>query len=150
MAARRARTKEERERLKELAKRLLEEAWASGGALAALPESQRREMEMVVQECVGLFCRSSSCVEGRNGRLALHHHGQGKLSEKRLKVLTVVHNYLIKRADGTTAAERFFGNKPRDLFQCLLKRMPDLPKPAAKRPHAKGHKKAAQTAAKAG
>ena len=71
--------------------------------------------------------------EGRNGRLSLFHHGQGKLSDKRLQSLTVVHNYLVKRADGTTAAERLFGTKPPELFDWLLKHLPDLPRPAAKR-----------------
>jgi hypothetical protein len=38
----------------------------------------------VSNEVVGLFARSSSCVEGRNGRLALFHHGQTRLSAGRL------------------------------------------------------------------
>ncbi len=32
------------------------------------------------------------------------------------------------------AAERFFGQKPKDVFSWLLERMPDLPRPARKRP----------------
>jgi hypothetical protein len=132
-AARKGRDAEERQRLKELGESLLEEAWADGGALAALAEDQKKEVERVARECAGLFQRSSSCVEGRNGRLSLFHHAQGKLTDKRLKSLTFVHNYLVKRADGTTAAERLFGTKPPALFDWLLKRMPDLPRPAAKR-----------------
>lgn len=31
-----------------------------------------------------------------------------------------MHNYYIKRRDGTTAAERFFEAKPNDLFEVLL------------------------------
>ena len=57
-----------------------------------------------------------------------------RLSEKRLRTLTVVHNYVVRRPDGTTAAERFFGQKQRDAFDWLLQRMPELPRPAAKRP----------------
>ena len=54
------------------------------------------------------FHRSSSAVEGRNGCLSqMYHNGRG-LSQKRLKALTVIHNYGIKRADGTTAATRLF------------------------------------------
>ena len=48
--------------------------------------------------------------------------------------MTVIHNYQSTRPDGTTAAERFFGKKPRDVFNWLLERLPDLPRPAAKRP----------------
>jgi Family of unknown function (DUF6399) len=144
-AARRARTADEGRPQEELAKRLLEEAWGAGGALSRLQREERTEVERVAQEVVGLFARSSSCVEGRNGRLALFHHGQTRLSAARLQALTAVHNYVTERADGTTAAERFFGQKPREAFSWLLERLPDLPRPAAKRP-----KKAPKTAPKPG
>ena len=132
-AAARARTGDERKRLQQLAAELQKAAWQAGGALASLPEEEQRAVQHVAQECAGLFSRSSSCVEGRNGRLSLHHHGQGRLSARKLRALTVLHNYGVKRTDGTTAAERFFGVKHRDLFSWLLERMPDLPRPAAKR-----------------
>jgi len=132
-AAARARTREERQRLRQLATQLQKAAWQQGSVLASLPEAQQRAVQRVAQECAGLFSRSSSCVEGRNGRLSLHHHGQGRLSARKLKALTVIHNYGVKRRDGTTAAERFFGVKHQDLFSWLLERMPDLPRPAAKR-----------------
>jgi hypothetical protein len=83
---------------------------------------------------VALYVRSSSCVEGRNGQLELHHHGLRGLSESKLAALTAVHNFWTRRVDGTTAAERFFGQRPRDLFEWLLDVMPDLPRPARKRP----------------
>jgi hypothetical protein len=144
-AARRARDGDERGRLRKLAEELQKEAWAEDGALGRLEEQERQEVVRVSRQCAGLFARSSSCVEGRNGRLSLHHHGHTRLSAARLKALTVVHNYVSRRPDGTTAAERFFGSKPRDVFTWLLERMPDLPRPAAKRP-----KKDAQGLAKAG
>jgi Family of unknown function (DUF6399) len=133
MAARRARTAEERKRLRELAEELKTEAWQTGGALAALPEGERQEVEEVARQIAGLFQRSSSSVEGRNGRLSLQHHGHSRVSERRLQALTVIHNYIVQRADGTTAAERFFGQKHKDVFSWLLERMPDLPRPAPKR-----------------
>ena len=102
--------------------------------MSSLPEEEKREVEEAARETAGLFQRSSSCVEGRNGRLSLQHHGHSRVSERRLKALTVIHNYMVKRSDGTTAAERFFGQKPRDVFTWLLERMPDLPRPAPKRP----------------
>lgn len=132
-AARRARTAEERQQKQALATRLLESARRRQGALGRLSEQERAGVEQVSCEVVGLFARSSSCVEGRNGRLSMFHHGQTRLSSGRLKALTAMHNYVIKRADGTTAAERFFGHKPRDAFAWLLARMPDLPRAAAKR-----------------
>jgi hypothetical protein len=144
-AAKRARTVEQRRAKEELAERLLKEAWAADGVLRRLTEEEQEEVKRVASEVVGLFARSSSCVEGRNGRLALFHHGQTRLSAGRLKALTVIHNYWTERADGTTAAERFFGKKPRDLFSWLLQRLPNLPRPAAKRPS-----QANPTTAKAG
>lgn len=134
MAAGRARTVQERKRLKELAERLKREAWQEGGALSRLSEQEKKRVAEVAQQGAELFQRSSSCVEGRNGRLSLQHHGHSRVSEQRLKALTVLHNYLVKRADGTTAAERFYGQKHKDLFSWLLERMPDLPRPAQKRP----------------
>jgi hypothetical protein len=134
MAAGRARTAEERHRLKEMAARLKREAWQEGGALSALPQETKEQVEVVAYESAGLFQRSSSCVEGRNGRLSLQHHGHSRVSERRLKALTVIHNYMVKRADGTTAAQRFFGLKHKEVFSWLLERMPDLLRPARKRP----------------
>ena len=141
----RARTAEQRRQREDLADRLLARAGAPGGPLSRLPPEEQQAVRRTGDELVGLFARSSSCVEGRNGRLALFHHGQTRLGAGRLKALTAVHNYLSQRADGTTAAERFFGQKPRDLFAWLLGRLPDLPHPAAKRPH-----KADRPTAKAG
>jgi hypothetical protein len=138
MAAGRARTAEERARLKEMAEELKKEAWQKDGALASLSEEEKRQVNEVAQERAGLFQRSSSCVEGRNGRLSLQQHGHSRVSERRLQAQTVIHNYLIKRGDGTTAAERFFGQKHKDLFSWLLHRMPDLPRPAQKRPQPAG------------
>jgi hypothetical protein len=132
-AAGRARTAAERTRLKGLAEVLKKEAWQEGGALWSLPEEKRQAVAEVAQESAGLFQRSSSCVEGRNGRLSLQHHGHSQVSERRLKALTVIHNYMVKRADGTTAAQRFFGQQHKDVFSWLLERMPSLPRPAPKR-----------------
>jgi len=95
----------------------------------------------VAQECAELFQRSSSCVEGRNGQLALRHHSLHRLRDQKLEALTTVHNYFVRRSDGTTAAERFFGAKPGNLFEWILERV-DLPGwPAQKRsePKPKGY-----------
>jgi len=34
--------------------------------------------------------------------------------------LTAIHNFFLTRPDGTTAAERFFGQKPRSMFAAIL------------------------------
>jgi hypothetical protein len=87
-------------------------------------EVYQRKLRVEALNCANVFQRSSSCVEGRNGYLSLRHHGLHKISDRKLKVLTVIHNYFIKRDDDTTAAERFFEQKHRDLFEELLGSMP--------------------------
>jgi hypothetical protein len=128
--ASRGRDAEQERQRRELSERLLAAAWAARGPLGRLSEEHRTALAGVAEEAVALFVRSSSCVEGRNGQLSLYHHGQGPLSDLRLRSLTAVHNYVVERPDGTTAAERFFGSKPRPVFEWLLERMPELPRPA--------------------
>jgi len=99
-----------------------------------LEKEERLKIEKTAKNCAYLFQRSSSCVEGRNGYLSLRHHGLHKLSTRKLTVLTVLHNYFIKRPNGTTAAERFFEQKPKELFGVLLEQFPYPPRPAIK-PH---------------
>lgn len=78
---------------------------------------------------VNKFQRTSSQVEGRNGYLSrIHHCGRG-LSAHRLQVLTVIHNFALHRADGTTAAQRLFGRPFPDLFEFIVEHMSDLPLP---------------------
>jgi hypothetical protein len=83
-----------------------------------------------VEQCAGEFCRGTSCVEGRNGVLSLRHHAYRRLLPKKRAALTVAHNFLSTRQDGTTAAQRFFEQPHPHLFKWLLKRMPDPPRPA--------------------
>jgi uncharacterized protein with PIN domain len=82
------------------------------------------------KELAETFQRSTSSVEGRNGGLSLLIHRFHHFHEKTLKVLTIVHNFGIKRkSDDSTAAERFFGSKHDDLFDYLERkvRIPSKP-----------------------
>jgi hypothetical protein len=54
--------------------------------------------------CVQTFQRSSSCVEGRNGQLALRHHSFHRLSPRKLQALTTIHNFFLTSA--TAASSR--------------------------------------------
>ena len=80
----------------------------------------RARVLVVVETCADLFVRTSSYVEGRNGQLSLHHHRTHHITPALLKALTVIHNYVLTRRDGTTAAERFTGQKHEDLFAHLV------------------------------
>lgn len=118
--------------LRDQAHRIREAPDVAAG-LAALRPEQRAAIEQVVADCADLFQRASSCVEGRNGQLSLRHHSLHNIAPTRLEALTAVHNYFLRRPDGTTAAQRFFGAPPADLFNFLLDHL-DMPaRPAAKR-----------------
>jgi hypothetical protein len=94
---------------------------------------QWEKWQAVAWECAGWFVRGSSAVEGRNGVLELRHRHLHRLSPRKLGVLTTLHNYWIKRPDGTTAAERFFGQAPADLFGHLVATLPMPARPAKRR-----------------
>lgn len=132
IASKKARTAKEKHRIATLSTELLGRLALIDG-WCSLAQSTREQMKAVAINCAQLFQRSSSCVEGRNGYLSLRHHSLHKLSTRKLTVLTVLHNYYIQRSDRTTAAERFFEQKPKDLFGYLLDRIPYPARPAMKR-----------------
>jgi len=96
---------------------------------AQLAQEELEHWLILGTNMVGQFHRSSSAVEGRNGWLSqMYHNGRG-FTEKRLKALTVIHNYFIQRKDGSTAAMRLFGREHPDLFNWLLDQLGELPLP---------------------
>lgn len=133
LVSEKAQAAEQRHDLEKRSQALLTPLLSPSGPFAQLESNDLKLVETVAQECAEVFQRSSSCVEGRNGYLALWHHSLHRLSQRKLEALTTVHNFFIKRTNGTTAAERFFAAKPRDLFEGVLERV-DLPgRPAQKR-----------------
>ena len=78
---------------------------------------------------VGKFQRSSSAVEGRNGWLSQMYRNGRSFTARRLKALTAIHNFDLRRFDGTSAAERLFDAEFPDLFEWTLKRIGPLPLP---------------------
>lgn len=81
------------------------------------------------QDMCAHYQRTSSAVEGRNGYLSKLHHARRGFSEQSLKVLTIIHNFDIKRADGSTPAQRLFGHHFPDLFEWILDNITELPMP---------------------
>lgn len=133
LVANRAKTANQRQEVRQKSEQLLEKLKAENNPIWQLSEEELEVVVKVALECAQLFQRSSSCVEGRNGQLSLRHHTLHRMSNRKLNALTVIHNYWIKRTDGTTAAERFFASQPKDLFEHLYKQMPLPPRPARKR-----------------
>ncbi|WP_373509137.1 DUF6399 domain-containing protein [Thiocapsa sp.] len=133
VAARSSRA-EHRHPLRALSAQRLAPLQQSSHPIQSLDPQTRRHLEPVAGECADLFQRSSSCVEGRNGVLALYPHGHHRLGPRKQQVLTALHTFAIKRSDGTTAAERFLAQPHPSLFEQLLERMPWPARPARRRP----------------
>jgi hypothetical protein len=133
-AAARSPSAEQRHRLRALSAQRLAPLQQPAHPIQSLDEATRRHLEQVAGDCADLFQRSSSCVEGRNGVLALYQHGHHRLSPRKQQVLTALHNFSITRPDGTTAAERFFAQPHPSLFEQVLERMPWPARPARRRP----------------
>jgi len=107
--------------LRALAERLRAPLFAPSGALGALSPLEQQQLQHKAKTLAEVFQRSSSNVEGRNGYLSLSNHQLRGLDHPRKRAcLTAVHNFFLTRADGTTAAERFFGQKPQSMFAAIL------------------------------
>jgi len=124
------RTVREGESLRVLAERIRTPLFAPGGALGELNAVAQNQLKAQAARLAEVFQRSSSNVEGRNGYLSLRNHQLRGLDHPRKRAcLTAVHNFFLTRADGTTAAERFFGQKPRCMFAAILEsvELPPVP-----------------------
>jgi hypothetical protein len=107
--------------LRALAARLRTPLFAPDGALGACSPAEQDRLKGAAARLADVFQRSSANVEGRNGYLSLRNHQLRGLDHPRKRAcLTAVHNFFLTRPDGTTAAERFFGQKPRSLFGVVL------------------------------
>jgi hypothetical protein len=124
------RTVEGGEALRELAERLRTPLFKPGGVLAALSPETQEQLRHEAKRLAAVFQRSSSNVEGRNGYLSLRCHQLRGLNLPRKRAcFTTIHNFFITRSDGTTAAERFFGQKPRSMFDAILDSVELAPAP---------------------
>jgi len=129
IVSKKVKTAEQRQRIYQQAEQLLS-ALKNNTTWEHTEKSEQNRLSRAAKKCAQLFQRSSSCLEGRNGYLSLRHHGLHHLSTRKLGALTAIHNYFITQRDKTTAAERFFEQKPRSLFEYLMKKLPTVPRPA--------------------
>ncbi len=107
--------------LRELAARLRAPLCEPGGVLCALNPEAHDQLHDEAKRLAAVFQRSSANVEGRNGSLSLRHHQlRGLDLPRKRECFTAMHNFFLTRPDGTTAAERFFGQKPRSMFAAIL------------------------------
>jgi hypothetical protein len=116
--------------LRDLAERLRTPLFAPGGVLSTLSPRAQDYLQDEAQRLAAVFQRSSSNVEGRNGYLSLRSHQlRGLDLPRKRQCFTAIHNFFLSRSDGTTAAERFFGQKPRSMFAAILESVELAPAP---------------------
>ena len=90
---------------------------------------RQEELLLMAHRLAMSFQRASSQTEGRNGYLAFVNHAHRGIPKQRLKVLTVIHNFDIQRADGTTPAQRLFDKQFPDLFEFLCQNVTGFKEP---------------------
>jgi hypothetical protein len=116
--------------LSALAERLRAPLCEPGGVLSELSQEAQDQLHNEAKRLATVFQRSSSNVEGRNGYLSLRSHQLRGLDRPRKRAcFTTIHNFFLIRPDGTTAAERFFGQKPRSMFAAILDAVELAPAP---------------------
>lgn len=116
--------------LRDLAERLRAPLVEPGGLLSDLSPETQDQLHGEAKRLATVFQRSSSNVEGRNGYLSLRNHQlRGLDLPRKRECFTAIHNFFLARPDGTTAAERFFGQKPRAMFAAILEAVELAPAP---------------------
>jgi Family of unknown function (DUF6399) len=115
------RTVRDGEPLRALAEQLRAPLFEPGGVLSEWSPEAQDQLHDEAKKLAAVFQRSSSNVEGRNGYLSLRSHQlRGLDLPRKRECFTAIHNFFLTRPDGTTAAERFFGQKPRSMFAAIL------------------------------
>ena len=118
------------EPLRARAERLRPPLCEPGSVCSALsPEVQPQRCDEA-QRLATVLQRARSTVEGRNGSVSLRSHQLRGLDLPRTReCLTTMHTFFLPRPDGTTAAARFFGQKPRSMFAAIVASVELAPAP---------------------
>ena len=90
LAAGKAKTAAERQRLRERAEEILARARSPDGVWGTLTEAEQQDLEANARDAASLFQRNSSCVEGHNGQASLRHHGLHRLTVRKLGAIRVL------------------------------------------------------------
>ena len=124
------RTVEGGEPLREIAARLRTPLFEPGSVCSALSPEAQNQLCNEAKRLATVLQRSSSHAEGRNGSVSLRSHQlRGLDLPRKRECFTTIHNLFLTRPDGTTAAERFFGQKPRSMFAAILESVELAPAP---------------------
>jgi len=97
---------------------------------------RQEQLFLLAHQLAISFHRASSQVEGRNGYLSFVNHAHRGIPKQKLKALTVIHNFDIKRSDGTSPAQRLFRKEFPDLFDFLCENVTGFKEPRRRKPKA--------------
>ena len=106
-------------------------------ALDAHPLTQEHLIKSWIQWAVAMvnkYQRTTSAIEGRNARLTHYYFATRGVRASHVTALTVLHNFWIRREDNSSAATRLCGTEFPDMFDWLLKYMPEMPLPRKAKP----------------
>ena len=116
-----------KKRIKQAQQNALNHQWTN-----QLQADRKQQLLLMAHQLAISFQRASSQTEGRNGYLAFINHAHKGLPQGRLEVLTVIHNYDIRRADNSTPAQRLFGRDFSDLFEFIVQNVTGFKEPRKK------------------
>ena len=116
--------------LRDLAEQLRAPLFEADGVLWELSPETQEQLRHEAKRLAAVFQRSSSNVEGRNGYLSRRSHQlRGLDLPRKRQCFAAIHNFFLTRSDGTTAAERFLGQKPHSMFAAILESVGLAPAP---------------------
>jgi len=110
-----------------------QQQWKTHPLSAKIDDQTLEKWKQWGVEKVNAFQRTSSAVEGRNGYLTQMNYNRRGLNQKRLKVMSVIHNFDIYDQERTTLAQRLFRRKFPDLLETLLGEIQELPLPRSRK-----------------
>lgn len=110
-----------------------EQNFQQANLTAQLLPKEKEELINWAFQMAATFHRASSQVEGRNGYLSFVHRAHKGIKTQRQEVLTAVHNFDIRRADGKTPAQRLFKRDFPPIFDFILDNVTDFPSPRTRK-----------------
>jgi hypothetical protein len=116
--------------LRAIAERLRTPLFEPGSVCSALRPAAHQQRCTEVQRRATVWQRSSAHGEGRTGSWSLRSQQRRGLALPRQRAcFTTMHHVFLTRPDGTTAAQRFFGQKPRTMVAAIVASVALAPAP---------------------
>ena len=129
----RSESSEERAKLRSIVSTTLARWRSQGTVWSTLSRPVRAQLLEFSMRIASTFVRSSSGIEGHNGRSSLWWHQRSRMDPLELEARQILHNFVPRDRDGTTRAQRLFRQPHRSLLSWLCDnvRSPDPPRRGA-------------------